>query len=165
MTSVVCPERSMRMKAFGANLPCVLSGGCSGSFTPRAGRWKPNTNTPASPPCRSTRREGERSCCASEYMGSLLCPVGARGALDRLADAHIGAAAADVSCHRRVDVGIVGMRRVREQRRRRHDLTGLAIAALNDFQIQPGLLNGGSRGRSADALDRGDGAIADGTDR
>src|SRR5215469_7117050 len=165
MTSVVCPERSIRMKALGANLPCVLSGGCSGSFTARAGTWKPSTNTPTSPLCRSERREGERSNCASEYIGSLLCLALARGALDRLADTDIGAAAADVSCHRRVDVGVVRMRRVRKQRRRRHDLTGLAIAALNDFQIQPGLLDRGSRARSADALDRGDAAIADGADR
>src|SRR5262249_16818077 len=164
-TSVVCPERSMRMKALGANLPCVLSGSCSGSFTARAGRWKPSTNTPASPLCRSARREGKRSNWADEYIGSLLSLAGARGAVDRLADADIGAAAADVSCHRRVDVGVVRMRRVRKQCRRRHDLTGLAIAALNDFLIQPGLLDRGSRARSADALDRRDGAIADGADR
>src|SRR5262249_56766841 len=165
ITSVVCPERSMRMKALGANLPCVLSGGCSGSFTARAGIWKPSTNTPASPLCRSERREGERSSCADEYIGSLLCLAVARSPLDRLADADIGAAAADISCHRRVDVGVVGMRRIRKQRSRRHDLTGLAIAALDDFQIQPGLLDRGSRARSADALDRCNAAIADGADR
>src|SRR5262249_29572649 len=143
----------------------VLSGGCCGSFTARAGTLKPSTNTPASPLCRSTRREGERSSWPDEYIGSLLCLAVARGALDRLTDADIGAAAADVSCHRRVDVGVVGMRRVRKQRCRRHDLTGLAIAALNDFQIQPGLLDRGSGARCADALDRGDGAIANGADR
>src|SRR5262249_54596629 len=165
MTSVVCPKRSMRMKALGANLSCVLSAGCSGSFTARAGTLKPSTNTPASPLCRSTRREGQRSSWADEYIGSLLCLAVARGPLDRLADADVGAAAANVSCHRGVNVGVVGMRRVRKQRCRRHDLTGLTIAALNDFQIQPGLLDRGSRARSADALDRGYAAIADGADR
>src|SRR5215831_15036415 len=160
MTSVVCPERSMRMKALGANLSCVRSGGCSGSFTARAGTWKPSTNTPASPPCRSTRRERERSSCADEYIGSLLCPAVTRGALDRLADADIGAAAADIACHGRVDVGIVGMRCGSEQCGCRHDLARLAIAALDDFQIQPGLLHLRSGGSCAHTLDRGDDAIA-----
>src|SRR5262252_2591791 len=153
------------MNALGANLPPVLSGGCSGSLTARAGRWKPSTNAPATPLCRTARREGERARWPREDIGSLLCLAVARGALDRLADADIGAAAADVACHGSVDVRIIRVRRVSEQRRRRHDLTRLAIAALDDFQIQPGLLDRSSGTRSADALDRGDGAIANDADR
>ena len=65
--------------------------------------------------------------------------AGAR--FDRVADAHIGAAAADIARHRRIDIGIVGVRRTFEQRRRGHDLTGLAITALDHFQIEPGLLH------------------------
>src|SRR6266446_10013217 len=115
----------MRIKALGANLPCVLSGGCSGSLIARAGIWKPSTNAPANPPRRTERREGERSSCSSEYIGSLLCLAVTRGALDRVTDADIGAAAADVACHRSVDIGIVRMRRGGEQCCRRHDLARL----------------------------------------
>jgi hypothetical protein len=113
---------------------------------------------------RATR--GKRADIARhrQIHGGLLC-LSVRRALDRLADAHIGAAAADVARHRRIDIGIVGARRTFQQRRRRHDLTGLAIAALDHFQIEPRLLRLGSCRRSADALDRGDGAVADGADR
>src|SRR6516165_9444400 len=162
--SVVCPDRSMRINALGANLPSVLSGGCSGSFTALAGRWKPSTKAPANPLRRTARREGEPSKWRSESIGSLLCLTVARGALDRLANADIGAATADVACHGSVDVGIIRIWRGREQSRRRHDLTRLAIAALNDFQIEPRPLNLGARWRRADAFDRGDDAIADRTD-
>src|SRR6516225_5174325 len=155
----------MRMNALGANLPPVLSGGCSGSLTARAGRWNPSTNAPASPLCRTARREGERARWLREDIGSLLCLAIARGALDCLADADIGAAAADVACHGSVDVRIIRVRRVSEQSRRRHDLTRLAIAALDDFQIQPGLLYLRSAWIGAHAFDRGDGAVADRTDR
>src|SRR6516164_1956830 len=155
----------MRMNALGANLPTVLSGGCSGSLTARTGRRKPSTNAPASPLCRTARREGERARWLREDIGGLLCLAVARGALDRLADADIGAAAADVACHGSVDVRIIRVWRVSEQSRRRHDLTRLAIAALDDFQIQPSFLNLCARRRRADAFDRGDGAIADRTDR
>src|SRR4029077_13109934 len=98
------------------------------------------------------------------YIGSLLHLAVARGALDGLADANIRAAAADVACHGSVDVRIIRMWCGSEQSRRRHDLTGLAIAALNNFQVQPCLLHPRSCGRGADALDRGDGAIADRAD-
>ena len=53
-----------------------------------------------------------------------------RGLLDRFANADIGAAAADVAGHRIVDVGVGRMRIACEQRRRRHDLARLAVAAL-----------------------------------
>src|SRR6516165_12666574 len=112
ITSVICPDRSIRMNALGANLPSVLSGGCSGSLTARAGRWKPSTKAPANPLRRTARREGERARRLREDIGSLLCLTVARGALDRLADADIGAAAADVACHGSVDVRIIRVRGV-----------------------------------------------------
>ena len=79
----------------------------------------------------------------------------ARGSLDGFADAHIGATAADIAGHRCVDVGIVGLRRLGEQRRRRHDLAGLAVAALDHLEIKPGLLDFGAglgRRRSPQSL-------------
>ena len=57
MTSVVLPALSMRMKAFGANLPSVTSGGCTGSFAARTGRWNASRNPPARPPVSTPRRE------------------------------------------------------------------------------------------------------------
>src|ERR1700682_1538081 len=56
-----------------------------------------------------------------------------RRLLDGLADAWIGAAAADVPRHRLIDVGVRGSRYHREQRGGGHDLAGLAVAALYDF--------------------------------
>src|SRR3981189_76298 len=63
------------------------------------------------------------------------------GVLDSLADSHIRTAATDVPRHRGVDiaVGWVGIRG--EQRRRGHDLAGLAVAALRHLQLDPGLLD------------------------
>jgi hypothetical protein len=75
------------------------------------------------------------------------------------------AAAADIPRHRRVDVGVVGVGGGREQGGRRHDLSGLAIAALDHFQIEPGLLHLRADRRSANALDGGDGAVAHRADR
>src|SRR5882762_9923110 len=76
----------------------------------------------------------------------------------------IGATPADIAAHRGVDVGIAGLRRVGEQRRCRHDLAGLAIAALDDFELEPRLPQRLPYRRLADCLNRSDGLIADGVD-
>ena len=62
--------------------------------------------------------------------------------MDGLADALVGAAAADVAAHGVVDVGVGGFRFLREQRDRGHDLAGLAVAALRNVFLDPGLLHG-----------------------
>ncbi len=85
--------------------------------------------------------------------------------LDGFTNPDIGAAATDISGHGGIDVSIVGRRRRSEQRGRRHDLPGLAVAALNDFEIEPGLLHLGADRCGADAFDCGDGASAHRTDR
>src|SRR3954447_1324800 len=72
---------------------------------------------------------------------STLLRLRSRGELDRLADADISAAAADIAAHRIVDVRIGRMRFVLQQCRRRHDLAGLAISALRDLMVEPGLLD------------------------
>src|SRR5262249_24554736 len=92
-------------------------------------------------------------------------PACLRGLLDRFTNAHIGAAATDIAGHRRVDVGIGGRRVAREQRRRGHDLAGLAVAALHDLAIEPGLLDPGARRGRADRFDRRDRGAADAIDR
>src|SRR2546427_12523451 len=78
-----------------------------------------------------------------------------RRVLDSLADSHISTAAADVPRHRGVDVAVGRVGVGREQRRRGHDLAGLAIAALRDFQRDPGLLDLLAGWCGADGLDRG----------
>src|ERR1700730_13317428 len=71
------------------------------------------------------------------------------GLLEGIANADIGSAAADVAGHRVVDVGIRRMWIAREERRSRHDLAGLAVAALHDLPVEPSLLDlGGRRGRA-----------------
>ncbi len=64
-----------------------------------------------------------------------------RGRMNRGADAGIGGAAADVAAHRGIDVGIGRRGILFQQRRRRHDLSGLAVAALRDLQFDPGRLH------------------------
>ena len=60
-----------------------------------------------------------------------------RGLVNRLADAEVGAAAADVAVHRAIDVRVARLRRRRQQRRGRHDLARLAVAALRDVDLLP----------------------------
>ena len=60
--------------------------------------------------------------------------------MDRLADAVVGAAAANVACQRRIDVRVRGIFVFGEQRRRRHDLPRLAVAALRHFFGDPRFL-------------------------
>jgi hypothetical protein len=53
---------------------------------------------------------------------------------------------------------------LRKQHRSRHDVAGLAIDALNDFEIEPGLLNLLTRWCMPDRFDRGDRRATDTTD-
>src|ERR1700692_2200579 len=90
----------------------------------------------AIPACRNPRLP--RAAPSAVSRGKKL---GLGSMLDRRPDAHVSAAPANVSGHGRVDVGIFGMRSGVEQCRRRHDLTGLAVAALDDLQVEPRLLH------------------------
>src|SRR6266542_4982390 len=78
-----------------------------------------------------------------------------RGLLGCFADADIGPTAADVAGHGIVDLGIARVRIARQQSRRRHDLPGLTIAALDNLEIEPCLLNLPASRRIADGLDGG----------
>ena len=60
--------------------------------------------------------------------------------MNRAPDALVGPAAADVTRHRRVNVGVGRLRLCRKQGRGRHDLPRLAVAALRNFLGDPGLL-------------------------
>src|ERR1700687_6059383 len=63
------------------------------------------------------------------------------GAMDGLADALVGSAAADVAAHEVIDIGVGRVGLLGEQRDGGHDLSGLAIAALRDVFFDPGLLH------------------------
>src|ERR1700691_4972872 len=130
------------MNAFGAN---SVFAACAAFAN---GRWKATTKLPpaASPALRKPRlvsaapalRAG--SWMVEAYIAeSPSTELGLSSMFDGRANAHIRAAPANVSRHGRINVGIFRMRGGVEQSRRRHDLPGLAVAALDHFQVQPGL--------------------------
>src|SRR5882672_2589083 len=94
----------------------------------------------------ASRRRGRLAACAQ----------------DRLANAIVGAAAAEV--RDAVDIGTLGLRHAREQVDRGEDLAGLAVAALRDFLVDPGLLHG-VQAIAPDAFDRHDLAAGERTHR
>src|SRR6266702_5483486 len=149
MVRTICPSAPMRMKALGVN---------AAAAAPIEGPvLKPMRSPPPSAALALRNCRRERSMVMSgPFLGRVL---------DSLADSHISTAAADVPRHRGVDVAIgrVGVRG--EQRRRGHDLAGLAIAALRHFQRDPGLLDLFAGGRGTDGLDRGDALAGRGSDR
>src|SRR5467141_2682767 len=84
--------------------------------------------------------------------------------LDGFADPHVGSAAADVAGHGLVDITVLRARVACQECRCGHDLTGLAIATLYDFKIEPGLLNFYASRSPADRFNGGDFGIADALD-
>src|SRR5215213_9299260 len=121
----------------------------------RNGALKPSANVPvaaAAAPTTNLRRERRWPfpkiifCMAlsSRPAGGAIgraaaCRI-ASGLMHGLANALIGPAAADVG-HRLIDVGIGRLRLLLQQRRGRHDLPGLAVAALRHVNRGPGLLH------------------------
>src|SRR5258708_39962041 len=61
--------------------------------------------------------------------------------MDRVFDALVTAAAADIARNRLADLIVRGLWIFRQQCRGLHDLAGLAIAALRNIELAPGLLN------------------------
>src|SRR5207245_525572 len=75
--------------------------------------------------------------------------------MDGVFDALVSTAAADVARHRFTDLVARRFWILDQQRCRLHDLTGLAIAALRDVEVAPGLLNR-MIARRMEAFDRRD---------
>src|SRR5580692_7337779 len=75
--------------------------------------------------------------------------------MDRVFDALVTAAAADIARHRFAYLIVRGLWIFRQQCRGLHDLAGLAIAALRNIDLAPGLLNRVIAGRMQ-AFDRRD---------
>src|ERR1700733_15951115 len=154
MINVTAPVRAIRINAFGEN-----AGSCATpSFAPRAdGMANPRNNPPptATPTLKKSRREtgilrvaGKRGVQGSDIDRPLgiLCMrrCNLRGGFYCGPNAHIGPAATDVAGHRRIDIGVRGVRSRPQQRAGRHDLSRLAVAALHDLSDEPRLLHGGT---------------------
>jgi len=81
--------------------------------------------------------------------------------MDRLANALVGSAAADIALHGFVDVFVAGLGFFGEQRGGLHDLAALAVAALSDIAFAPGDLHG-MFALGVEAFDGGDFLAFDG---
>src|SRR6266852_8095342 len=139
MVRTICPSLPMRIKALGTN--GAADALIEGPVLNPINRPPPN----AALVLRNWRRE-IMSCPFLGVRRSV------RRMLDSLADSHISAAATDVPRHGGIDIAIGRVWFGGEQRRRGHDLAGLAIAALRYLQIDPGLLNLLAGRRLADGL-------------
>src|SRR6266849_3379519 len=139
----------MRMNAFGAN-----GGGTSAAAIAGRGASGSTRLTTRPPPTAAPAlRKARRSSRGIIEWSSMVDPFSVGGAMDGGTDALIGAASADIAGHCGVDVGISRLRRAGEQRRGRHDLAGLAIAALHHLEVEPGLLQRLTLRCAADRLD------------
>src|SRR3989442_14970985 len=140
MVRMICPSLAMRIKALGMN---------AAPAAPIEGPvLKPTRSPPPSAALALRNCRRERSTVMSgPFLGRVL---------DSLADSHISAAAADVPRHGGVDIAIGRVGVGREQRRRGHDLAGLAIAALRHLERDPGLLDLPAGRSGTDGLDGGD---------
>src|SRR5216110_2511642 len=140
-TTSTLSSAPMRSQAFGANGAAAAA---PPALRPAAGRWKPMTRLATPAASRNSRRVTSGAALTSRSL---------RGAMDGGADPLVGAAATDVG-HRRVDVGVRGMRILREQRRGGHDLPRLTIAALRHVFLDPRALHR-VRAVLGQAFDRG----------
>src|ERR1700732_563115 len=84
-----------------------------------------------------------------------------RGAFDRLADTYIGAAAAQISAHRPLDIRVRRLAVGLEECDRAHDLSALAVPALHDITCHPGVLHRAAHGIPSDALNGDDRPVTD----
>src|SRR5882762_1721626 len=149
MVRTICPSLPMRIKALGVN---------AAAAAPIEGPvLKPITIPPPSAALALRNCRRERSTVISgPFLG---------GVLDSLADSHISATAADVPRHGGVDIAVGRVGLGGEQRRCGHDLAGLAIAALRNLQLDPGLLDLLAGGGGTDSFDRSDALAGRGRDR
>src|SRR3984893_17906271 len=172
MINVTVSSRPIRTKALGAKAPAFAA--IAGAAL-TAGRWNPISRPP--PAAALTLRKVLRETPPSDakpasslatfgirlrpilgFLPSALSTV-LRRLLDSGTDALIGATATDVAGHGRIDIGVAGVRIVRQQRGRRHDLARLAVTTLDHFNVEPSLLDLSTARRLADCLNGRDGPV------
>jgi len=88
----------------------------------------------------------------------------AGGGMNGLADSGVGATAAKVSVHRPVDILVGGVGIGGEEGGGTHDLPGLAVPALGNIEVAPGLLEFCELIALGKAFDGHDLCVADGGD-
>src|SRR5215472_13473845 len=151
-TIVTVPSAAMATKAescAGAVLfPSVASRANTGSGI--------NASRASPPPARSealstARRSSPATGNSCDTAGLLFFHT--RGNPNGSADPVVTAAAADVAGHCRVELLVIRPARTGEQCTRRHDLSGLTIAALHHIDLQPRLLQTRTERGAADVLD------------
>src|SRR5262249_47371440 len=86
-------------------------------------------------------RNSRRLECVKALIAFLSAARQRGRALHCVANPRVGAAAAEVAAERRVDVAVARIRLALQQRSRRHDLPGLAVAALHHVQLGPRTLH------------------------
>src|SRR6516162_6560698 len=145
-------ESSVRAAAF----PSVASSANTGSGISASSASPPPASREA---FSSARRSSPATGSSCNTAGLLLFDAG--GNPDGTADAVVTATTADVAGHRRVELIVTGAARMGEQRTRRHDLSGLTIAALHHIDLQPRLLQALTERAAADVLNGVDLRVAD----
>src|SRR6267142_2631479 len=144
--SVPCPisERAMRTTQTSLGLTTthalisVPAAPCAAASPMPKGMPSARPPPAAAEPTMNLRRERLVASVFMVVSSGFLNHVG--GHVHRRADALIRSAAADVG-HRRVDVRVARLRCFLQERRRSHDLSGLAIAALRHVDRRPRLLH------------------------
>src|SRR6266700_4040913 len=103
-----------------------------------SGIWKPSISPPPTATEAWMKERRDRVCLV---MSASLCLCDFGGTTDRLHDPLIGPATAKIVGHRGLDLGERRILAVGDQGGGRHDLAALAIAALRDADLHPGLLD------------------------
>src|SRR5262249_51517859 len=102
---------------------------------------KPNRTLVPAAPIRKLRRDTRFCFIAGPASTSSMCASHFAGSdFDRLADADIGHAPAQVAAHDGVDVLVARVGKILEQCCGLHDLPGRALPALRYLGLNPGFL-------------------------
>src|SRR5262245_7048319 len=140
MRSVTVPSLSITIHAL-ISVPTavVVDCGCGPMVAANAsGIWKPSIKPPPTATEAWMKERRERVCFV---MSASLCLRELGGTTDRLHDPLIGPATAKIVSHRGFDLGQRRILALCDQGGSRHDLAALAIAALRDPDLHPGLLD------------------------
>src|ERR1019366_1648675 len=134
--TVTLPSTPMRKNAFGAKTAGLATTAAGRRLGPSHSKPMVSATVVTEPAAFRNSRRVARTA-ANEGRVIRLSLEGLCGRVNRGADTGIRRATANIAAHRTVDVGIRRRRVLLEKRRRRHDLTALAIAALGYLKPDP----------------------------